>query len=248
MEPGSDSSDWIVDVQRQFSGMDVADDAGAVTAMRGAAALLRKRELSFRLLVQRMETQHLLVPLKISAAIQLMDSDLLQESESALLGARRMMRSCGLTFGQIITALQVRRPSADELERLRQALVVKSQRVKVLEGEVERLQQERAPSKFDLVRVPGELIALSSFAVCCIGLAAFAAWTFAQAFQPNGAHAQSIASSVDSAATGPSKVQPTISSIIPVPPVIGNAQPSRSSFREKHRECWRDRSVEERCF
>jgi hypothetical protein len=241
MEPGGDASGWLDDLKRQFNGMDVADDAGAVTAMRGAAALLRKRELSFRLLVQRIETQHLLVPLKISAAIQMMDSDLLQESESALLGARRMMRSCGLTFGQIITALQVRRPSAYELERLRQALVLKSQRVQVLEGEVERLQQERAPSKFDLARVPGELIALSSFAVCCIGLAAFAAWTFAQAFQPNWAHAQSMASSVDAAVVSPLGVQPTISS-------IGKAEPSHNSPRGKQRECWRDRSIEGRCF
>src|ERR1700759_3916350 len=117
MEPGGDASGWLDDLKRQFN-MDVADDAGAVTARQGPAPLLRKRELSCRLLVQRIETQHLQVPQKISAAIQMMDSDLLQESESALLGARRMMRSCGLTFGQIITALQVRRPSAYELERL----------------------------------------------------------------------------------------------------------------------------------
>ena len=57
MEPGGDASGWLDDLKRQFNGMDVADDAGAVTAMRGAAALLRKRELSFRLLVQRIETQ-----------------------------------------------------------------------------------------------------------------------------------------------------------------------------------------------
>jgi hypothetical protein len=228
--------------------MDVADDAGAITAMQGAAALLRKRELSFRLLAQRMEAQHLLVPLKISAAIQLMDSDLLQESESALLGARRMMRSCGLTFGQIIAALQVRRPSADELELLRQALVIETQRVETLQGEVERLQQQRGSSKLGLDRGFGEIIALSSFAVCCIGLAAFAAWTFGQAFQPNWARAQSITTAADPPVTSASAAQSAALPSVSVPSTAVKTQPSQSRLREKQRECWRDRSIEGRCF
>jgi hypothetical protein len=249
MKPGSNTSGWVGELNRLFNGMDVADDAAAVVAMQGAAALLREHDLSFRQLVQRMEAQHLLMPLKIATAIQIMDSDLLSESESALLGARRMMRSCGLTFGQIVTALHVQRADADEVIRLRQAFALETQRVQALQVEVERLQLERSSSKRDYTRVPAGMIALSSFAFCCIGLAAFAVWTFAQALEPGKADARGItASAVGPAGPGLSMVHPAAPFTVPVPSVVVKAQPSQNSPREKQRQCWRDRSIEGQCF
>jgi hypothetical protein len=107
------------EVRQLFARMDVIDDARAVLAMKEVAALLRPLGLSFRQVVQEIEARGLLLPTKIAAAIQLMDSDTLSEGESALGAARRLMKSCGLTFESMIAALEQGLGNSGEIERLR---------------------------------------------------------------------------------------------------------------------------------
>src|SRR5215467_11409296 len=90
--------DDAIALHELFAGMDAAEEADAASAMTETAAFLRKQNLSFRRIVQETDARRLLLPSKVGAAIQLMDSTTLSEAQSALAGARRLMRSCGLTF------------------------------------------------------------------------------------------------------------------------------------------------------
>src|SRR6516162_3779598 len=88
-----------------FAGMDAGEEADAASAMNEAAIFLRRHRLSFRHIVQEIDARGLLLPSKVGAAMQLMDSTTLSEAQSALAGARRLMKSCGLTFVSVIGAL-----------------------------------------------------------------------------------------------------------------------------------------------
>jgi hypothetical protein len=84
--------------------------------MKEVAGLLRQEGLSFRKVVQQIESRELLLPTKVGATIQLMDSETLSEAENALRGARRLMMSLGLTFAQIIKAFENESAASDENE------------------------------------------------------------------------------------------------------------------------------------
>src|SRR6266481_3123063 len=113
--------DEAIALEQLFAGMDAGDEADAASAMNEAATLLRQHHLSFRHIVQEIDARGLLLPSKVGAAIQLMDSTTMSEAESALAGARRLMSGCGLTFERIIAALEHEPNEADEIEKLRRA-------------------------------------------------------------------------------------------------------------------------------
>jgi hypothetical protein len=122
-----------------FAAMDAVDEVRATSAMTKAAALLRKHEYSFRHIVQEIDSRGLLLPAKVGAAMQLMDSTTLSEAKSAFSGARRMMKNCGLTFAGVIAALD-RQPVRDEdLEEAKLAYKIEAERARELEAEVQRL-------------------------------------------------------------------------------------------------------------
>lgn len=122
-----------------FAGMDAADEAGAASAMTKAAALLRKHDLSFRHIVQDIKARNLLLPSKVGAAIQLMDSTTLSEAESAFAGARRLMKSCGLTFAGVIAALDREPAKTEDIEELRLAYKIEAERCREMEVELQYL-------------------------------------------------------------------------------------------------------------
>ena len=121
MAPADDHTRAAAELRRLFIGMDAGDEASAVRAMYEAAALLCRHGLSFRQMVQQIEERGLLLPPKVGAAIQLMDSTTLAEATSAFAGARRLMKGCGLTFEHIITALEHGPTETGEIEQIQRA-------------------------------------------------------------------------------------------------------------------------------
>src|SRR5499427_4607797 len=133
-----------IELRNLFAGMDAGDEADAACTMNEAATFLQQHGLSFRQIVQQIETRGLPLPSKISAAIQLMDSTTLSEAESALAGARRLMKSCGLTFAGIIGALDHHPVEADEVERLRLAYQIEVERSREMAAELQFLRANAA--------------------------------------------------------------------------------------------------------
>jgi hypothetical protein len=138
--------DDAIALQELFAGMDAAGETDAASAMNETAAFLRKHRLSFRHIVQETDARGLLLPSKVGAAIQLMDSTTLSEAQSALAGARRLMRSCGLNFAGIIGALNQEPVEADEFERLRLAYQVEVERSREMAAELQFLRANAAGS------------------------------------------------------------------------------------------------------
>jgi hypothetical protein len=122
-----------------FAAMDAVDEARATSAMTKAAGLLRKHDYTFRHIVQEIDARGLLLPAKVGAAMQLMDSTTLAEAKSAFSGARRLMKNCGLTFAGVIASLD-RQPVTDtELEEAKLAYKIEAERTRELEAEIQRL-------------------------------------------------------------------------------------------------------------
>jgi hypothetical protein len=138
--------DDAIALRELFAGMDAAGEADAASAMNETAAFLRKHQLSFRHIVQETDARGLLLPSKVGAAIQLMDSTILSEAQSALAGARRLMRSCGLNFAAIIGALNQEPVEADEFERLRLAYQIEVERSREMAAELQFLRANAAGS------------------------------------------------------------------------------------------------------
>jgi hypothetical protein len=131
--------DEAVALRELFAGMDAGEESDAASAMNEAAIFLREHRLSFRQIVQEIDARGLLLPSKVGAAIQLMDSTTLSEAEGALAGARRLMKSCGLTFAGIIGALDHEPAEADEIERLRLAYQIEVERSREMAAELQFL-------------------------------------------------------------------------------------------------------------
>jgi len=131
--------DEAVALRELFAGMDAGEESDAASAMNEAAIFLRQHRLSFRHIVQEIDARGLLLPSKVGAAIQLMDSTTLSEAESALAGARRLMKSCGLTFACIIGALDHEPAEVDEVERLRLAYQIEVERSREMAAELQFL-------------------------------------------------------------------------------------------------------------
>jgi hypothetical protein len=146
--------DDAIALQELFAGMDAAGETDAASAMNETAAFLRKHRLSFRHIVQETDARGLLLPSKVGAAIQLMDSTTLSEAQSALAGARRLMRSCGLNFAGIIGALNQEPVEADEFERLRLAYQVEVERSREMAAELQFLRANADESSAPPVGTP----------------------------------------------------------------------------------------------
>jgi len=131
--------DEAIALRELFAGMDAGEESDAASAMNEAAIFLRQHRLSFRQIVQEIDARGLLLPSKVGAAIQLMDSTTLSEAESALAGARRLMKSCGLTFACIIGALDHEPAEVDEVERLRLAYQIEVERSREMAAELQFL-------------------------------------------------------------------------------------------------------------
>jgi hypothetical protein len=131
--------DKAIALRELFSGMDAGEEADAASAMNEAAIFLRRHRLSFRHIVQEIDARGLLLPSKVGAAMQLMDSTTLSEAQSALAGARRLMKSCGLTFVSVIGALDQKPAEADEIERLKLAYQIEVERSREMAAELQFL-------------------------------------------------------------------------------------------------------------
>jgi hypothetical protein len=230
-----------VKLRKLFAGMDAADDAGAVAAMKEAAVLLRKHDLSFRHIVRQIEIRGLLLPSKVGAAIQLMDSTTLAEAESALAGARRLMRTCGLTFARVIGALDQEPAKAEEIEQLKFAYRIEVERAREMEAELQALRStavgmnvEPAGTPFKNLVVVGTLV-FGAFLVSSI-------WsTIADLFRPANA-----------TATPPSAPAVLRGNPPPVqrgnPPPVQQENPSRVTSTRPNPICWRFRGTNGPCF
>jgi hypothetical protein len=136
--------DEATELRELFAAMDGADDADARAAMADAAGLLHDHDYSFRHIVQEIDARGLLLPTKVGAAIRLMDSTTLSEAASAFSGARRLMKSCGLTFAGIIGALDREPLRTEDVQQLMLAYKREAQRSRELEAELQKLRVNAA--------------------------------------------------------------------------------------------------------
>jgi hypothetical protein len=127
------------ELRNLFAGMDAVDETRAASAMMKASMLLRKRDFSFRHIVREIDTRGLLLPAKVGAAIQLMDSTTLAEAINAFGGVRRIMKNCGLTFAGIMAALDRQPVKEEDLEDAKLAYKMEAERTRLLEEEVQML-------------------------------------------------------------------------------------------------------------
>lgn len=220
--------DEAVALRELFAGMDAAEEPDAASAMSEAGALLREHHLSFRHIVQEIEARGLLLPSKVGAAIQLMDSTTLSEAQGALAGARRLMKSCGLTFARIIGALDQEAVETDEIERLRLAYQIEVERSRELAAELQFLR-----ASAEGVAMPGSqpagtplknLVVMATL-VLGIFLAASIWTTIADLFRSANATAKQPGSAV-----------------------ARRESVDRSSTSRWNASCWRDRSIHGPCF
>jgi hypothetical protein len=217
--------DEVIALRELFAGMDAGDEAGAVSAMNEAAIFLRQHDLSFRQIVQQIEARGLLLPSKVGAAIQLMDSATLSEAESALAGARRLMRSCGLTFARIIGALDQEPSDTEEIEQIKLAYQIEVERSREMAAELQFLRANAAGSSFHSV---GRWFK-NFVVVATLLLGAFLATSIVS----------TIADLFRSAnATG----------TLRGPAVAQRENVDRLSASRSNSNCWRDRSIHGPCF
>jgi len=216
--------DEAIALRELFAGMDTADEADAASAMSEAAIFLRQHHLSFRHIVQEIDARGLLLPSKVGTAIQLMDSTTLSEAESALAGARRLMKSCGLTFACIAGALDQEPAEVDEIERLRLAYQIEVERSREMAAELQFLRANaedlspHAVSPFKSFVVVATLLC-GVFLATSIGSTIMDLFRSANATGTPGGAAVARRENVD-----------------------------RLSAPRPNPICWRDRSIRGRCF
>jgi hypothetical protein len=223
--------DEAIALRELFAGMDAGEELDAASAMNKAAILLRQHHLSFRHIVQEIDARGLLLPSKVGAAIQLMDSTTLSEAESALAGARRLMKSCGLTFACIIGALDHQPVEADEVERLRLAYQIEVERSREMAAELQFLRANAFESGVPPVDMPSAGTSFKSFVVVAtllfgVFLAASIGSTVMDLFRSANATATPGAAAVARR---------------------GNVEPHPPTSRPNP-ICWRDRSTRGPCF
>jgi hypothetical protein len=220
--------DEAVALRELFAGMDAGEEADAASAMSEAAAFLRKHRLSFRHIVQEIEARDLLLPSKVGAAIQLMDSTTLSEAQGALAGARRLMRSCGLTFARVIGALDQEPVEADEVERLRLAYQIEVERSREMAAELQFLRAS-AEGAAGPSSPPGSTSFKSLVVVATLLLGIFLAG--------------SIASTIADLFRSANATAPRLG-----PAVARRENVDRSTIPGANTICWRNRSIHGPCF
>jgi hypothetical protein len=224
-----------------FAGMDDADATSAATAMTEAAALLRRHDYSFRDIVEEIDTRGLLLPTKVGAAIRLMDSTTLSESASAFIGARRLMKNCGLTFAGIIGALDREPVRTENVQELKLAYKIEVERSRALEAELERLRASVAAAAA-VATVPTSeppppagspfrnFVMVATLLLGCV-LAASIASTFSDLFR-----------------SGNARSTPSALASAPVPVAVQRESADRLSPPRAGWSCWRNRGIQGPCF
>ncbi len=217
--------DEAIVLRELFAGMDAAQEADAASAMNETAAFLRKHRLSFRHIVQETDARGLLLPSKVGAAIQLMDSTTLSEAQSALAGARRLMRGCGLDFAGIIGALDQPPVEADEIERLRLAYQIEVERSREMAAELQFLRASAAgsgESSSQTASTGFKNFVVVATLLLAVFLTASVASTIGDLFRSaNAQHG---------------------------PAVRRGENADHSSASPRNAVCWRDRSIHSPCF
>ena len=223
--------DEAIALRELFAGMDVGEESDAASAMNEAATLLRQHHLSFRHIVQEIDARGLLLPSKVGAAIQLMDSTTLSEAESALAGARRLMKSCGLTFACIIGALDHEPAEADEVERLRLAYQIEVERSREMAAELQFLRANAGESSIPAFGAPSVGTPFKSFVVVATLLfGVFLATSIGSTIMDLFRTANATATPGGAAVARRENVEPRLSTARPNP------------------ICWRNRSIRGPCF
>jgi hypothetical protein len=239
--------DEATELRELFAGMDDADEAEAREAMAGALQMLRDHDYSFRHIVQEIDARGLLLPAKIGAAMRLMDSTTARESQSAFFGARRLMKSCGLTFAGIMAALDRAPVTAEDVQELKIAYKIEVERCRELEAELQKLRAGAAAvaaaaaaavgpapasgaAPDTASSAPARNFAVVAALVLGAVLAASIVSTFADLFRPPSANATATAPGAAVPAAAPAVVQRDLS-----PPPAGW-------------NCWRNRSIQGPCF
>jgi hypothetical protein len=217
--------DEAIALRELFAGMDAGEEADAASAMNEAAIFLREHHLSFRHIVQEIDARGLLLPSKVGAAIQLMDSTTLSEAESALAGARRLMKSCGLTFACIIGALDHEPAEADEVERLRLAYQIEVERSREMAAELQFLR-----ANAEGIGPPAGRPFKSFVVVATLLFGVFLAASIGSTVMDLFRSANAIGTRAGAAVSRRENVEPRPSASRPNP------------------ICWRDRSVRGSCF
>jgi hypothetical protein len=218
--------DEAIALRELFAGMDAGEESDAASAMNEAAIFLRQHRLSFRHIVQEIDARGLLLPSKVGAAIQLMDSTTLSEAESALAGARRLMKSCGLTFACIIDALDREPAEADEVERLRLAYQIEVERSREMAAELQFLRANAGESSVPSVGAPFKSFVVVATLLFGVFLATSIGSTIMDLFRS----ANATGTRAGAAVARRENVEPRLSTSRPNP------------------ICWRDRSVRGPCF
>ncbi len=218
-------ADQAITLKELFAGMDAADEASAASAMSRAAAFLRQHNLSFRQIVQQIDSHGLLLPSKVGAAVQLMDSTTLSEAESAFAGARRLMKGCGLTFARVIGALDREPAHAEEIEQLRLAYQIEVERSREMAAELQFLRANAEGPNFQPVSSPFKSFVMLATLLFGVFLATSIVSTIADLFRPANATATLRGSAA---------------------PHRDNA--GRFSASRPNSTCWRDRSINGPCF
>lgn len=217
-------ADEAIVLRELFAGLDAADESDAASAMNKAAIFLRWHDLSFRRIVQETEARGLLLPSKVGAAIQLMDSATLSEAESALAGARRLMKSCGLTFAGVIAALGREPAKAEEIEQLKFAYEIEVERSRELAAELQFLRANAVDLDSQPVGRRFKPVLVVATLVLGIVLATSIVSTIGDLFRAANA-------------AGPPHGSTMAQRVI-----------DRLSASRSNSNCWRDRSIHPPCF
>jgi hypothetical protein len=244
--------DEATELRELFAGMDDADEAMARASMHDAAEMLQDHDYSFRHIVQEIDSRGLLLPAKVGAAMRLMDSTTKPEAESAFAGARRLMKTCGLTFAGIMRALDREPVRAEEIQELKIAYRIEVARSRELEAELQKLRANaavaaaaasaaagpvpaREPASSPPASSPfGNIMVMATLLLGVI-LAASIVSTFADMRRPSNATAQpagaaSLPLSTASTASGERESADRLS-------------PPRTNWN-----CWRNRGTQGPCF
>jgi hypothetical protein len=241
--------DEATELRELFAAMDDSDEAEAKAAMAGAAEMLRDHDYSFRHVVQEIETRGLLLPTKVGAAMRLMDSTTMSEAASAFAGARRLMKTCGLTFAGIIGALDREPVRAEDFQELKVAYRIEVERTRELEAELQKLRANAAavaaaaaagagPAPAGDAPVPAAAsspfknIVVVATLLLGVVLAASIVSTFADLLRTPHAAATPTAGPVQTAA----------------PVVVQRDSGDRLSPSRTGWNCWRNRSIQGPCF
>jgi hypothetical protein len=236
------------ELRELFAGMDDADEAEARAAMAEAADLLRDHDYSFRHILQEIDARGLLLPTKVGAAMRLMDSTTMSEAQSAFGGARRLMKTCGLTFASIIAALDREPIRAEDILELKLACKLEVERSRELEAELQKLRANAAAVAAAAAAAaaagafpaggapaagsPFKGIVVVATLLLGVVLAASIASTFTDMYR-----------SANATATASGAAIPTAAPVVVQQESADRLSPPRAGWN-----CWRNRSIQGPCF